>query len=111
MKDTITKAARPVAALSLLAGLLVTLYFVTGSPRRHVPDVMGMTTKAAVERLARHDLFADFIVDRTAGRHVGRRWAGRVVHQTWRRGMALPEGSTLRVTLFPRRAPPDRRAR
>lgn len=97
------KPAR-VGACLLVVGLLAALPQIGhGTPRRHMPGVMGMTKAEALDRMAQHDLKADIVVDRLAVGRLSARQAGRIVHQTWRHGTALPEGSSVRLTLYPGR--------
>jgi hypothetical protein len=83
---------------------LVGLQF-AGTPRRHMPSVVGETKLVALKKMAKHDLIANVVVDHGAPRRLSPRHRGKVVNQTWDRGMALPEGSRVRLTLYPRHAP------
>jgi beta-lactam-binding protein with PASTA domain len=105
MSATARRGPRIVAAL--IGGLTVILLlaeFGAGTPRRHMPQVMGQTKKVALERMAKHDLVAELVVEKHATKGLPRRERGLVVHQTWDRGMALPRGSTVTLTFYPKRA-------
>jgi beta-lactam-binding protein with PASTA domain len=95
----------PLTVVTVVLGLLTILavQFVGGTPRRHMPSVVGKTKLVALKRMANHDLIANVVVDRAASRRLGPRNAGKVVNQTWDRGIALPEGATVTLTLSPRR--------
>jgi beta-lactam-binding protein with PASTA domain len=69
-----------------------------------MPSVVGETKLVALKKMAKHDLIAKVVVDHGAHRRLSPRNKGTVINQTWDRGMALPEGSTVRLTLFPRRS-------
>jgi beta-lactam-binding protein with PASTA domain len=90
--------------VTVILGLLAILALqFAGTPRRHMPSVVGETKLVALKKMAKHDLIANVVVDRGAHRRLAPRYRGKVVSQTWDRGMALPKGSTVRLTLFPRR--------
>jgi beta-lactam-binding protein with PASTA domain len=90
-----------VATVSLGLLSIVALQF-AGTPRRHMPSVLGETKLVALKKMAKHDLIANVVVDHGAHRRLAPRHKGTVVNQTWDRGMALPKGSTVRLTLYPR---------
>jgi beta-lactam-binding protein with PASTA domain len=97
--------ARPITIVTVVLGLLtiLALGFAGGTPRRHMPSVVGETKLVALKKMAKHDLVANVVVDRAARRRLGPHNAGKVVNQTWDRGMALPKGATVTLTLYPRR--------
>jgi beta-lactam-binding protein with PASTA domain len=97
---------RPVTIVTVGLGLLsiLALGIVGGTPRRHMPSVVGETKLVALKKMAKHDLIANVVVDRGAHHRLGPHNAGTIVNQTWDRGMALPKGSTVTLTLFPRKA-------
>jgi beta-lactam-binding protein with PASTA domain len=89
----------------VVLGLLTiaAVQFGQGTPRRHMPDVIGRTKLVALKRMAKHDLVANVVVERAASRRLAPHNAGKVVNQTWDRGIALPKGATVTLTLSPRR--------
>jgi beta-lactam-binding protein with PASTA domain len=91
--------------VTVILGLLtiVAVQFGGGTPRRHMPGVVGKTKLVALKKMANHDLIANVVVDRAASRRLAPHNAGKVVNQTWDRGIALPEGATVTLTLSPRR--------
>lgn len=97
---TIARVVATLVVVAMSAGVLAGLGH--GKPRRHVPNVMGKTKAAALTLLAEHDLRAEIVVDPRASLRLSADFAGRVVHQTWDRGMALPKGGVLRLTMSPK---------
>jgi hypothetical protein len=91
-------------AVTVILGLLALLGLqFAGTPRRHMPSVIGETKLVALKKMAKHDLIANVVVDHGAARRLSGRHRGKVVNQTWDRGMALPKGSTVTLTLYPQR--------
>jgi hypothetical protein len=88
-------------ALGLLT--LLAVQFGDGAPRSHMPSVVGETKLVALEKMERHDLVGKVVVARGARGSLSPRYAGKVVNQTWDQGMALPEGATVTLTLYPRK--------
>jgi beta-lactam-binding protein with PASTA domain len=97
---------RGVVVLGVAALLTAALAFAArgwGTDRTHVPYVIGTTERVAVTRVERHGLRAEVVHDRRARRTLSSKYAGEVVYQTWNRGVQLPRGSTLRLTVYPAR--------
>jgi beta-lactam-binding protein with PASTA domain len=95
---------RGIAVLGIAALLTAALAFAArgwGTDRTHVPYVIGMPERLAVARVERHGLHAEVVQDRRARRTLSSRFAGEVVYQTWNRGVQLPRGSSLRLTVYP----------
>jgi beta-lactam-binding protein with PASTA domain len=103
----IKQASRIVAAL-VAAAALVSLFLglASGTPRAQVPHVTGDTKAAALERIERHHLRADVIRTERAARRLPSRYVGQVVHQNFRGGITLPEGSVVRLTVSPKGSAP-----
>jgi beta-lactam-binding protein with PASTA domain len=106
------KQASRIVAVLVAAGALASLFLglASGTPRAQVPHVTGDTKAAALESIKRHHLRADVIRTRRAARRLPARYTGQVVHQNFRGGITLPEGSVVRLTVSPKGSPP-RRAR
>jgi beta-lactam-binding protein with PASTA domain len=101
-ENLLKRGARPAIWLVVGAALASLMFaFGGGTPRRHVPRVLGESKASAIAHMARHDLLAEVVVDRSARGRLPKRSAGTVVQQTWAHGMALPEGSSVRVTIYP----------
>ena len=92
---------RIVGGVLVVAVVAVSLGIGHGTPRRHMPRVLGDSKAIAVKKMSRHDLVPEISMDRSARRRLPSRWAGRVVQQTWAHGMALAKGSTVKITVYP----------
>ena len=112
MEIRIKQASRIVTGLVATAAFAsILLGLASGTPRAQVPHVTGDTKGAALERIERHHLRAEVIRTRRAARRFPSRYMGQVVHQNFRGGITLPEGSVVRLTVSPKgKAPSSRHA-
>jgi beta-lactam-binding protein with PASTA domain len=83
---------------------MLVFVYTAGTPQTSVPRVVGQTKSAALERLAKRHLHGKVIRSKWAARRLPSRFAGQIVHQTWKQGVTLPEGGVVTLTLFPRHA-------
>lgn len=89
----------------LLLGIAVVVFaYTAGTPQTSVPRVVGQTKSVALERLEKRHLSGKIIKSRWAAHRLPHRWAGQIVHQTWKQGVTLPEGGVVTLTLYPRHA-------
>jgi hypothetical protein len=94
-----------VAIPLLLLGIAMLVFaYTAGTPRTSVPRVVGKTKSAALERLAQRHLSGKVIKSTWAAHRLPSRFAGQIVHQTWKQGVRLPEGGVVTLTLYPRAA-------
>ena len=101
----IQRVSLAIAIPLLLVGIAVLAFaYTAGTPQTSVPRVVGQTKSAALERLEQRGLDGKIIKSRWAALRLPSRFAGQIVHQTWKQGVTLPEGGVVTLTLYPRDA-------
>jgi beta-lactam-binding protein with PASTA domain len=91
-----------VVVLAFAAVGLLLLGFGSGTPRAAVPKLVGEPKRVALARIERHNLTARIVSNQRAVRRLPARYAGQIVHQNFRSGITLPEGSVVRLTIYPK---------
>jgi beta-lactam-binding protein with PASTA domain len=90
-------------ALAVVGLALILLGFGAGTQRAQVPWVLGRSEAQAVKRIERHDLRAEVLARSGGAKRLSDRFriGGHVVFQSYRGGITLPRGTTVRLMVYP----------